>query len=280
MKAFSALLLFLFLYPTHAQKPSNIKLKRICALDGAVAETSGLILIHDTLWTLNDGGNDAAIYAIDTCNGSVISRIVFPGLKNNDWEEISADSNTLFIGDFGDNFSTRTDQQILIIENGTRSPLIPTGSICFHFADQAAIPEKKRHSDCEAMISFGDSLMLFGKSPGSLRAYMLPKIAGNYSIYPQNSLFIRGLITGAAWDDENNTLILTGYRRFIPFVYIISTSNPSQISKRSIRKKWFLFRAGRQIEAVSISGRGRAWISSEKAWILRTRLFELRWRTK
>ena len=35
-------------------------------LPDILEETSGLAMLNDTLWTLNDSGNEAALYAIST----------------------------------------------------------------------------------------------------------------------------------------------------------------------------------------------------------------------
>lgn len=71
------------------------------------------------IWTINDGGNDAEIIAIDK-TAKTIARIRIDGVQNIDWEDITSyqldGRNFLAIADTGDNGGLRTELFIHIIE--------------------------------------------------------------------------------------------------------------------------------------------------------------------
>jgi len=74
-------------------------------------EASGLACskINDgILWSQNDSGGKAAVYAIDT-QGRLVCTVQLEGIKNRDWEELSLSTDPktaksyLYIGEIGDN---------------------------------------------------------------------------------------------------------------------------------------------------------------------------------
>ena len=76
-------------------------------------EPSGLVASISNsgfLWTLNDGGNPAELFLLDTM-AQTKKVFTLANIKNRDWEDITqgpcSDQNTpcIFIGDIGDNFS-------------------------------------------------------------------------------------------------------------------------------------------------------------------------------
>jgi hypothetical protein len=77
-----------------------------------VQESSGLAVSRRTpgvLWTHNDSGHAAVLFALDTA-GAVIGRVRVP-IRTRDWEDISAArcaaSDCLYIADIGDNRAAR-----------------------------------------------------------------------------------------------------------------------------------------------------------------------------
>lgn len=234
---------------------------------------------NDTLWTINDSGNEPAIYAIDESSGKTKSRVVFPSMAYNDWEEICCDTSRIFIGDFGNNKGMRCQQQIIILQAANK---ITLGVITFDFADQPITRKKRHNADCEAMIAIGDSILLFSKNRGDKksRVYILPKKVGHYSLNPVAELNVRGLITAASLDTSSNTILLLGYRHFIPFICFIPMSSPEQLDDGRLCKKWFPGRFLRQTEAICVNKQQHAIISAEGPWFFRPQLFELQWLIK
>jgi hypothetical protein len=82
-----------------------------------IPEASGLALSRRTpgiLWSHNDSGNEAVLFALDT-SGVLRGRVRVP-IRTRDWEDISAarcpDGDCLYIADIGDNRRARTRIQI------------------------------------------------------------------------------------------------------------------------------------------------------------------------
>ncbi len=84
-------------------------------------ESSGLAASHlhaDTIWSINDSGSEALLFALDRDGRTVSMQIVDTEL-NTDWESLSSfvmdGIAYLAIGDTGDNFRWRRDSQFLIV---------------------------------------------------------------------------------------------------------------------------------------------------------------------
>lgn len=79
-----------------------------------IKESSGIAASKcqpDVLWTHNDSGNDAVVYAINP-KGDLLSAFKVASAKNDDWEDIAAFKNEngecfLYIGDIGNNEGNR-----------------------------------------------------------------------------------------------------------------------------------------------------------------------------
>ncbi len=81
----------------------------------AAVELSGLVLSRaqaDVLWTHNDSGDRARVFAIAP-NGGLLADVTVTGAENVDWEDIAigpgpGSGDALYIGDIGDNLETRS----------------------------------------------------------------------------------------------------------------------------------------------------------------------------
>jgi hypothetical protein len=81
--------------------------------DPRIDESSGVALsstMPRVLYTLNDSGNDATLFAFDS-SGRPLGSWLVPGLENRDWEALSRgpcpSGSCLYIGDVGDNLEQR-----------------------------------------------------------------------------------------------------------------------------------------------------------------------------
>lgn len=193
-----------------------------------VSETSGLTFWNNLLWTHNDN-TDTKLYGLDTLNGNIIQTYLLNSVANIDWEDISADDEYLYIGDFGNNWNgNRTDLKILRISKASMlagNPSIDT--ISYQHSDQVDFSPTGANNtdfDCEAMIISADSIYLFTKqwvSKGTA-VYSLPKAPGKYTANHISDFDVEGLITGAAYLKDLRLLILCGYNPFVsPFVWLI-----------------------------------------------------------
>ncbi|WP_242164671.1 hypothetical protein [Lysobacter sp. M15] len=121
-------------------------------LDERLREISGMAAsrVHeDVLWLVNDGGNDAALYAVSRRGGEQ-ARFVIDGVANTDWEDLAAfeldGRHYLLIADTGDNGGLRRTLQLHVVEEPATledGSLKPVWSIAFRWPDGAR--------DCEAV---------------------------------------------------------------------------------------------------------------------------------
>jgi hypothetical protein len=204
-------------------------LQKVYNLPYDVNESSGIIVYDSLLWTFNDGRNDPILYGLNLSTGIIKKTLHLSGADNVDWEDIAQDSSFIYIGDFGNNDGSRQDLCIYRfskndIEKESGEQEIPSEKINFFFQDQEDFTNNNRNTpfDCEAFLFDGDSLILFTKDWVDQRStvYKLPILPGTYQAERCFKMESEGLITGADINLQSNTLMLCGYRYFIPFVLV------------------------------------------------------------
>lgn len=201
-------------------QPTTQAVKSKGSMASYANESSGLVFFNGAIWTHNDSGNPAKVFKTDTANGALLQTLSITNFPNNDWEDITADSNYLYIGDFGNNNGTRTDLKVLKIDKSQflTSPLsvvnVTAQTINFSYSDQISYTSNSNTNfDCESMISIGNNLYLFTKDRGDYqtRVYKLSKTPGTYTITPYTSYNTNGKITGADYNALKNEVVLIGY---------------------------------------------------------------------
>jgi len=209
-------------YPFTAYEPEFV-----AQLPDEVIETSGLIMKDGILWTHNDSGGEPVLFALDTSDGTLIRSLEIGRASNRDWEEITRDDTHAFIGDFGNNVGNRRDLKIYVVPlSGFEGEEVEADTISFDYPDQQDFSSRPQNHDfdMEAMVALGDSLYLFSKnwSNQKTRLYRLPKVPGHYTAELIDSFEVNGLITGAAFSEEDSLIILTGYTRlFTTFSWML-----------------------------------------------------------
>ena len=128
----------------------------------SVYETSGLEIINNNLITINDSGNPSNLYYLNQ-DGELLFRRMFNELKNNDWEDLTADEEFIYIADIGNNFDTRENLRII------KTPINPENNsfelINFNYPEQDDFSFKQlSFYDAEGLISIGDYLFIFTKN--------------------------------------------------------------------------------------------------------------------
>ena len=203
------------LYPASTQATTNIG-----SLLPEAPESSGIVLTEGYIFTHNDHGGHPEIYKVDKNNGSLVQTIAVSNFPNNDWEDITADSGYIYVGDFGNNDGDRTDLKILkiskaqFLSNSSPNVSVTAEAINFSYSDQTVFTPSKTHNfDCEAVMSIKDSLYIFTKDRGDMqtRVYKLPKTPGTYVVSPYTSYDVKGLITGADYNPLTHEVVLIGY---------------------------------------------------------------------
>lgn len=165
-------------------------LKIITDLPNTLNEVSGNEITSQTdlIWMLNDSGNASKLYGVNE-NGDIIKELKIHA-KNNDWEDITSDSEgNLYIGDFGNNDNARKNLAILKVSKDSmhNSGKINVERMSFRYENQDKFPPKKKrmYFDCEAFFHYNDSLYLFTKSRvhddfGKTNLYKIPAKQGNH----------------------------------------------------------------------------------------------------
>ena len=221
---------------------AKIKPESSMNLSDSLIETSGLIAFNNLFWTHNDD-HDSTLYGLDS-NGKIQTKIELENVKNNDWEEISQDSTSIYIGDFGNNYKgNRKDLHILRIEKKSfllNKPLIDT--ISFSYSNQTDFSIQKENTtnfDCEAFVISQDSIYLFTKQWRQEKSsvYMLPKTPGNHIAILKETIDVKGLITGATKLTSKNEIVLCGYSKMLkPFLFLLYDYNKNNFSSGNKRK--------------------------------------------
>lgn len=241
------------------------RIERVANLDQRVLECSGMAYAEDgLLWTLGDSGTKPELYGLDS-NGTCIKTITHASLKNKDWEELAVDQekHRFFIGDIGNNGNRRKDLQIFVLDSNRQVTTIPLA-----YALQEAFPpnEKLKNYDCEAMVYTQDSLILFSKNRGLplVSWYGLSADQEQKKILPARQVFMKGMVTAAAYHEASGQLVLLSYGKLYWFKveqHDVLHAKPWLIKKISFYG---------QTEAICFDGKGNLHMSNEKGkhWIV------------
>ena len=254
------LLIFVLTFFTKCAK-KNIEIE-ITRLSKKINETSGLEIIDGNFITLNDSGDDPALYTFNKSEKN-LSKILIKGAQNKDWESLALDDKYIYIGDIGNNNGNRKDLKIYITD--LEFNLID--SINFNYNNQSKFKKKKKNKyDAEALVSFNDSLMIFSKNRKKLttEGYTLPKTPGSYSVKPKYSFDVDALITGGDYNSKLDLLALVGYSYSIKKQYLFLIDKFSyKTSKDSVFTKYEIPITNAQIEAIKIIDEKNYWLTSE-----------------
>jgi uncharacterized protein YjiK len=226
-------------------------------------ETSGLTMLNDTLWTHNDSGNEAALYAL-SAKGKIITKKKLYGHKNIDWEDITTANGKLVVADMGNNFGTRKNLYLLEVAMLAKGHEV-LDSIPFYYPEQENFGfQQATPFDAEGLIYIENNLVVFTKnrSTKTTEIYIVSK--DSEAAIKIGSLPVGSLITGADYHQKSNTLVLTGYGKDKhQQLYVIDDFTLSPNPNLNITQFELDFR-GAQIEAVCIIDEKTVWITSEQ----------------
>lgn len=258
---------------------TNYSMENITDLSSpTLNENSGIVFFDDHIWAINDGGNSNTIYQLDTL-GTIIREISISNAQNVDWEALSQNDQSLFIGDFGNNSGSRQDLSIYVIDKAEiQNPLISSVNAVkrtFVYEDQVEFlwGSNAHNYDCEAFISLDDSLYLFSKNwlNEQTKMYALPvSWTDTATAVLKSSFDVDGLITDASVDINTGRLVLLGYKNnganlYSSFVWMIwdyEENNFFTGNKRRIEIGSMFTLA--QTEGVALINSARGFVSSEQ----------------
>jgi hypothetical protein len=211
-------------YNTTNYSPSVV----VSRISKVLNEISGLQMAESSLWSINDGGGQAAIYRIDTSSNALLQTVILENAANVDWEEISFDGKYFYIGDFGNNGNgARKDLKIYKfpiyeIPNYTSKSVVTIPKekieiISFKFSNQGdpiVTNLNNTKYDCEAMIIDKGKIHLFSKNwvNANTTHYVINSTrAGNYIADSLETLSTNYLVTAAAKAPGHDIIVLIGY---------------------------------------------------------------------
>ena len=239
-----------------------------------IPESSGLVYTNGKLWTHNDSGNPNTIFSIDTSNGKTLQTIYIDNFTNTDWEDITADSEYIYVSDCGNNNGDRNDLKILKIAkkdigNGT-TVHVNASAINISYADQTVFTSSSTHNfDCESVLSIGNFLYLFTKDRGDLqtRVYKVSKTPGTYSLTYYISFNANGLVCGADYDPVKKEVALVGYFKghLNSFVWIFNEFVNDSFFNGNKRRLEIGDGTEWQTEGICYRSTGKLFISCESA---------------
>lgn len=189
------------------------------SLPGQVRETSGIALSSDAtvLWTHNDRGNDAVLYAV-AHNGGLRGAVTVTGTAPVDWEDIEAapcaSGTCLYIADIGDNDQVRGHITIYEVTEPA-----PDDDRTTARAMRARYPDGARNAEAMFMLPGGDVYIVtkgndsppaLYRFPAGMRArqdVVLERVRGPLA-QPQQR---RDYITGAAATPDGRWVAIRTY---------------------------------------------------------------------
>lgn len=240
-------------------------------------ETSGLVFANDTLFSINDSGNQPKVQALSAVNGQLLAEWSLTNAVNIDWEAVALSPQQMFVGDIGNNMGNRSIYELYYFERNQLSLMNTTISVqklVFKFAEQplGTLPANAHNYDAEAMFYWQDSLHILSKNWQNLwtRHYVLPTHwQDTLVVQVRDSFFVNGLITDAVYDPQTNILFALGYKKeasglYSSFMYrfIALTNNLFTANYQRIELGSTLTLA--QTEGICISGPQAGYISGEQ----------------
>ena len=196
-------------------------------------ENSGLIYWNQHLWVVNDGGSAPYMYKLDQ-SGNVLDTFYITNATNVDWEALTQSSTHFYIGDFGNNSGNRTN---LCIYEVNKSDLLSGNNQIlaqkrtFKYGDQTSFsyPTNGHSFDCESFYFDNDSLVLLSKGWANFytKRYRFESVWNDtLTVFPQDSMFVDGLLTDVSLDSTSKRVIALGYKNngsnfYTSFVYLL-----------------------------------------------------------
>ena len=246
----------------------NAVILETIVLPKVINETSGLEIINEVFITHNDSGGEPSLYFFNL-NGEIINSIKleeesFWEIYNNDWEDITADKDYIFIADTGNNFGNRDNLNIIKVRT---SDFSVESKIDISYEDQQTfLPRPKHKYDAEALFLIEDKIAILSKDRDNLFTdlYLIDKESISKQVLVSEITFnVNSLISGGDYNKDISLLALVGYNsKGSQFLIVFEDFNLENLAEKKFRKfKIPLERA--QIEAIKIIDNNTFWITSE-----------------
>ena len=246
----------------------NAVILETIVLPKIINETSGLEILNNQFITHNDSGGEPSLYFFSQ-NGEIINSITleeesFWEIYNNDWEDITADENYIYIADTGNNFGNRDNLNIIKVKTTDFSI---DSKIDISYKDQQTfLPRPKHKYDAEALFLIEDKIAVLSKDRDNLFTdlYLIDKQSNSKQALESKATYnVNSLITGGDYNKDMSLLALVSYNsKGSQFLILFEDFNLETLTEKKFRKfKIPLERA--QIEAIKIIDDKTFWITSE-----------------
>jgi len=259
------------------------KLVVIADLPKSLYEVSGMEYNPktDDFWMLNDGGNPDEIYRVSK-KGKITQTIKIEE-KNHDWEDLTKDDKgNFYIADFGNNYNSRKNLSILIVEaEEFDEKKAEVQEIKFTYPDQKDFPPKKKelYFDAEGLLHFNNYLYIFTKSRvkynfGKTNLYRVPAKKGKYVAEYISSFESCSnnycWITSAAISPDKKKVVLLSQNRILIFT---DFKNDDFLSGKVTKME---LTSNSQKESICFKDNNTVYISDERARGKGGNLYELK----
>ena len=258
----------------------SVKIIDTLVLPKIINETSGLEILNDVFVTHNDSGGEPSLYFFNL-SGEIINSIKiekenFWEIYNNDWEDITADEDYIYIADTGNNFGTRDNLNIIKVKI---SDFSVDDKIDFFYSNQDSFFRSSKHEyDAEALLIIEGKIALFSKDRDSLNTdlYLIDEsVKEKQELSSVANFNVNSLITGGDYDSDTGILALVSYsfkgEQYLILFEDFNIDNPRYNSFKKYRIP--IERA--QIESVKIINGNMFWVTSEDEGIGNPYLYKL-----
>ena len=263
------------------QNFDSAEITETVVLPKIINETSGLEILNDVFVTHNDSGGEPSLYFFNL-NGEItdskkLEEKSFWEIYNNDWEDITADEDYIYIADTGNNFGTRDNLSIIKVKIADFS--VDTKIDIFYSDQESFFPSSKHKYDAEALLIIQDKIALFSKDRESLNTdlYLIDKTTKEKQELSSVANFnVNSLITGGDYDSDTGILALVSYSsRGEQYLILFEEFNIDSTSYNSF-KKYIIPIERAQIEAIKIIDNKTFWITSEDEGIGNPYMYKLK----
>ena len=254
----------------------NAVILETIVLPKIINETSGLEILDNQFITHNDSGGDPSLYMFNEA-GEIIQTLEIINQTNNDWEDITANEDYIFIADTGNNFGNRDNLNIIKVKT---SDFNVESKINISYKDQETfLPRPKHKYDAEALFLIEDKIAVLSKDRSELFTdlYLIDKESSSRQVLESKVTYdVNSLITGGDYNEELRLLALVSYNsKGSQYLILFEDFSLENLAEKKFRKiKIPIERA--QIEAIKIIDNSTFWITSEDEGVGNPYMYKVR----
>tara|TARA_B100000886_G_scaffold243152_1_gene170791 strand:+ start:541 stop:1413 length:873 start_codon:yes stop_codon:yes gene_type:complete len=250
------------------EKLENAVVLESIVLPRVINETSGLEIVNEVFVTHNDSGGEPSLYFFNL-NGDIINSIKlyeesFWDSYNNDWEDVTADEDYIFIANTGNNFGNRDNLNIIKVKTNNFSI---DGKIDVAYKDQETfIPRRKHKYDAEALFLIEDKIAILSKDRENqfTDLYLIDKESNSRQILESKITYdVNSLITGGDYNEKLSLLALVSYNSVgNQYLILFEDFSLRNLAEKKFKKIKIPIEKA-QIEGIKIIDNSTFWITSE-----------------